>query len=391
MQPYHRRSLSILAIPVLTAMLATPAGAADLPKATQAILKAKGLGPETLKMLDKELAVPSVWHEAAKKEGTLHLRLNLSQRNFTKFIAPFKERYPGIDIEYVRGVGANRATRPLMAFKVGNYIADVLSAFGSNIQDYRAAKAMADLRSLPAWDSIPDDLKAKDGFFAGWQKTYWCMSYNKNKVKESELPKTWYDFVKNPRWFGGKVGLGNRAHLWLVQLHATFGDQWYEKDFMPKFFDKTRPQLRKEGINGLMKLASLGEFEVAIPSAGYRVKIQAKQGVPIGYHCPEPAPLTFAEIGYFNGTPRLNGAKLFVNWGMSSEGQLALNNADFSVVSNKYLDGVVPLPYPNALKGKKVAVRTMDILQNTLPKTYKTWNKMWLDYGGPSRKKRGKK
>jgi ABC-type Fe3+ transport system substrate-binding protein len=158
---------------------------------------------------------------------------------------------------------------------------------------------------------------------------------------------------------------------------------------MIKVFRDLKPQLRKEAINGMMKLASIGEFDLAIPSAGYRVKIQVKRGAPIAFHCPEPVPSATSAVGIFNGTPQVNSARIYVNWLLSKEGQIALHHASGVRPSHKGLQDLTSvLPYPDAIKGKKLAVRTLDTLTKVMPPMYKAWNSAWAEHGGPARKRR---
>ena len=62
------------AVAVATALgFASVAGAAELPKNTQKMLKALNMDASILSGLDKELAVPKAWVEGAKKEGTVNV------------------------------------------------------------------------------------------------------------------------------------------------------------------------------------------------------------------------------------------------------------------------------------------------------------------------------
>lgn len=384
-----KESVLLLAATAMAAGWGLAAGAADLPKATLAMLKEAKLDASALAGLDKELAVPQAWVEGSRKEGTLRFRFNMSPANYEKVIKPFQERYPWVKIEYTRGVGAGRAVKPLAAFKTGRYIADIVGAFGSSMQDYLAANALEKINDLPAWDTVADDRKDKNGLWTTYQVANWCMSYNKNRVKKADLPKTWKELISaNSPLKGGRVGLGNRAHLWLINLwgNEEYGPGYMANEYIPKLFSTLKPQLRKEGINGLMKLASIGEFDVAIPSAGYRVLIQVKKGVPIGFHCPEPVPQRFIDVGIFRDSPRENSARLLLNWILSKEGQIAQFAYTFSAPIHKELQDAKYFPYGEEVLNRKVAPLTVRLLVNELPKVYEVWRPLWAKAGGPKRK-----
>lgn len=384
---------TLYALPIVLAASALTQGAiaTEFPPATHEILKQLKLGAETLKGLDKELAVPRAWTEGAKKEGTLRVRLNLSDRHFQKFYKAFSGRYPSIKIEYTRGVGADRAVKPLLAFRSGRYITDVVSGFTGKYADYIKADALVSLKDMPTWNNVPDSLRDPKGVFISYQVVNWCTSYNINKVKKEDLPKTWAELLTDPQWRGGRVGIANRPQLWLAMLWTEKGGDWTTQ-YMNKIFTDLKPQLRKEAINGMMKLASIGEFDLAIPSAGYRVKIQVERGAPIAFHCPEPVPTSSSPVGVFKGSPQVNSALIFVNWLMSREGQIALHASTGSRPAHsglQDLSGV--LPYPDAVKGKKIAVRTLKTLTQDMKPMYRAWNKAWAEAGGPARKRRKKR
>lgn len=382
-----RAPFGVLTIFLAASLAASGANAQSLPQATQDMLEELKLTPAELSGLDKELAVPQAWIDGAKKEETLLVRLNLSDRNWEILYEVFQGRYPFIEAEYTRGVGVDRAVKPLLAFRSGRYITDVVSGFTGKYADYMAAKALQSLEDMPTWKNVPAELRDPKGGFTSYEVVNWCTSYNIKRVKKEDLPKTWEELLTDPKWRGGRVGVGNRPQLWLAMLWTDRGGDWTKK-YINRMFSELKPQLRKEAINGLMKLASIGEFDLAIPSAGYRVKLQVERGAPIAFHCPEPVPTSSSPVGILKGTPRINSARVFVNWLMSKEGQLALHNATGAQpahVDLQDLEGTSP--YPAAIKGKKKAYRTLKTLEDMGP-MYKAWNAAWDAAGGPSRKAR---
>lgn len=367
------------------ALIGGAAAAETIPASALKALKKAGLGADDLKGGEKDMAVPQAWIDGSKKEGTLLFRFNLSPKNFRLMFEPFRERYPWIKIEYTRGVGAGRAVKPLAAFKSGRLIADIVGAFGSSMEDYLKADALLKIDDLPSWNNVPADRKDSQGRWAGYQLANWCMAYNKSKVKKSELPATWKDLVSpDSPLKGGRVGVGNRAHLWLINLWGAegYGPDYIKSTFLPAFFGILKPQLRTEGINALIKLASVGEFDVSMPSAAYRVLIQVKQGANVGFHCPEPIPQYFTEVGIFRTSPNVNSARLLVNWVLSREGQLMQYAITYSAPIHKDLAGAKYFPYGDEIKGKKVALRTIPLLVEELPKVYKVWRPAWQAAGG---------
>jgi iron(III) transport system substrate-binding protein len=381
----YSRPIASFAALALVAGWAGSTAADTIPSSALKALKKAGLAAADLKGGEKDMAVPQAWIDGSKKEGKLLFRFNVSPKHYEEMFAPFRERYPWVKIEYTRGVGAGRAVKPLAAFKAGRLIADIVGAFGSSMEDYMKANALLKIDDLPSWNNVPANRKDASGRWSGYQLANWCMSYNKDKVKKSDLPATWKDLISpNSPLKGGKVGIGNRAHLWLINLWGAegYGPDYVTRTFIPGIFSNLKPQLRTEGIDALIKLASVGEFNVSIPSAAYRVLIQVKRGANVGFHCPEPVPQYFTEVGIFGNSPNVNSARLLVNWVLSREGQLMQYAVTFSAPIHKDLSGAKYFPYGDEIKGKKVALRTIPLLVNELPKVYTAWRPAWQAAGG---------
>ena len=55
------------------------------------------------------------------------------------------------------------------------------------------------------------------------------------------------------------------------ELDRMAGNDW-ANNFMDKLFSVAKPQLRKERLNAISKLASLGEFDIVIPQSESQAK-----------------------------------------------------------------------------------------------------------------------
>lgn len=362
---------------------------ADLPKATQKTLKKLNLDASILEGIDEELKVPQKWIDGAKKEGAVTIYATLSTKRFNRLIGPFKERYPFIKVNYTRArTSARRIIRPLVAFKQGRYVADVIAGLSGNTFLFKEADAFEDLRDLPNFDKVPAGLNHPDGIAVSVRLRYWCLSYNTNLVKESELPKTWDELVTNPRWQGKKILLGNRPNNWLLNLWGANGEAW-AKGFMDKLFKDTKPQLRKEGMSALLALVVAGEGHLGLPSAMNRVGPKVKRGEPVGHHCPEPVPFVVSEMGVMKGNPHINASKIYVNWYLSKEGQVSQFYGNDSTPIHKDLFRKEFIFFPEKVIGKKMAKTSAEAGKDAkVLLTY--WNKHWLGAGGPSKKEGGK-
>ncbi len=373
---------AMLAALGLAVALAPAARATNMTGETKKMLAELKLQPEVLDGLDAELAVPQAWVDGAKKEGLVKVRLPMEEQRFTTMGAVFKARYPGIEIEYTRGTGRARAAAPLIAFKRGTYLADVLSSWDPMEKQYRASDALIPLTDLPAYKSIPAEYDSEGGYGAGFRLQHWCIGYNTKTVKKSELPKTWEDILTDPRWRDGKIGMAQNVHVWLGTLWSVKGTDWVNH-YIKTMFEVVKPQPRKENLRAYLKLMSLGEYDMAIPAGDFIIHSLEETGMPITMHCPEPVPTNAGWVGILKGNKHPHAAKLFANWLLSKEGQIAGFRADDNIPANKGLARREFLPYPDEVLGHKLAVRTA-AAQDNVGNVVKEFHRYWLQGGsGP--------
>jgi iron(III) transport system substrate-binding protein len=362
------------------------AAAPQLPKATVEDLKKVKLDPSVLSDIDKELAVPQSWIDGAKKERHLRIFSTFDPPQADALMRGFKERYPFIQIEYNRASHEDRAIRTLVAYKNKKIVTDIVTGLGGSFFMYREIGAMESLKNIPNLKNNPAGTFDPEGFWVGMHMRYWCMAYNTRQIGKADVPKKWEDFLTNPKWRNGNLALGNRPQLWALQLWDKKGEKWI-KDFLTKLFNEVKPQLRREGMNAVLELLAAGEFYGSIPSAEYRSYQKVLDGAPVSYTCPEPAPGAVSEMAILKGSPNINAARLFVNWFLSKEGQIAQYVADYAPPVHKGLQRKELLPFADQIVGKEIAFRDPALEIDVQPKLLEFWDELWLKGGG---RRRGK-
>jgi iron(III) transport system substrate-binding protein len=378
------------AVFVWLAFLLIPAAvfsaSAPLPKTTQEILKKLKVDPAILGDIDRELKVPQNWIDGAKKEGKLRVFSTIDPPQFDVLSGPFKERFPFIAIEYSRASHEDRAIRTLVAYKNNKSVTDILTGLGGSFFMYREINAMEDLRNIPNLKNNPKGTVDPEGYWVGMHMRYWCMAYNTKHVSKADVPKRWEDFLANPKWRNGNLAIGNRPQLWALQLWTSKGEQWI-KDYLTKLFNEVKPQLRREGMNAMLELLAAGEFYATVPSAEYRTYQKVLDGAPVSYTCPEPVPGAVSEMAILKNSPNINSARLFINWFLSKEGQVAQYVADYAPPVHKDLQRKEFVPFADQIIGKPLAFRDPESELKIQPKLLEFWDELWLKGGG---RRRGK-
>jgi iron(III) transport system substrate-binding protein len=351
--------------------------AADLPKATQKMLADGKLNASLLDGLDAELAVPKAWLDGAAAEKQVDIFGTWNDADFRTMTAAFRERYPFVNLRYSRTGTTGRGMKVMVALREGRVIADVLTSIADATFELIEMKALADLRELPGFANVSSDYVATDGTWASYKLSYRCMAYNTNKVKKEDLPATWDDLVASPRWRGGNLAVSNLPDSWLLVLWGGKGEAW-GADFTRKLFEQVRPQRRKEGMNATVSLTVAGEADANLPAGEDRVLQNLRKGAPIGYHCISPVTITVSQIAMLEKSPHKNGARLFINWMLSREGQIQQYVEASAVPVHKGLQTPTFLPFADTIIGKPHLVRDDALLNSaTNKKMQDLWNTLW--------------
>jgi len=244
-----------------------PAASAPLPKATEEIVKKLKLEPSVLANIDKELEVPKVWLDGARKEGKLRIFSTFDPGQAEALARPFKERYPFINIEYSRASHEDRAVRTLVAYKNKKIVTDIITGLGGSYFMYKEIGALEDMRAIPNLKNNPRETVDPEGLWVGMHMRYWCMAYNTKQFKKEDMPKRWDDILTNPKFRNGNLALGNRPQLWALSLWKANGEKW-AKDFLKASFDQLHR--RPTGISGWVPNSACFGSMASGPSRGSR-------------------------------------------------------------------------------------------------------------------------
>jgi iron(III) transport system substrate-binding protein len=354
----------------------SPARAAGLPETTKAQLKNMKLDESIMTGLDEELVMPQAWFDAAKKEPAVKILGTWNPDEWKVLSASFRARYPAVKVEYVRSSRDNRQVQALLAYKQGRYVADVTTSFSSVYDDLRKANGLLDLRDLPNFGKAIPEAYDPEGLWAPERITYWCIAYNTDVVRKADLPRDWDDILRNPRWRNGNFAVSNTAAGWLPALYRAKGAQW-TRNFITRLFVEVKPQRRNEGRDASVQLTAAGEQAAVAPSGDYRVRQFAASGAPVSFHCPSIVPMAPTQIGILRGSPAVNGARIFLNWYLSKEGQIGLHAATGGVPAHRDFQRPEFLNYPEqvASPDKTISVDNLDV--KILDELQKLWTLGW--------------
>lgn len=258
---------------------------------------------------------------AAKKEGRVVFYTSLVQNGVEQLIEKFNETYPEIEVEFIR-LGSNPLIeRFATEFNAGRHLADVMSTAPDERLFQGAKDGWMAKWTPPEIGNFPASANYQDMMFTIVQ-TREALIYNKNLVPEGERPTTWNDLF-NPKW-KGKVGMNPPWRSVTMQAIVALWEDQGIKDPAQKMKDNNVRFF--EGSAGVVQAVIRGDVAVAELGDLPLNEVLAR-GAPIGFIYPKEGTIYSDNVAFAAAkAPHPNAAKVFVNWMLTANGQVDLQN-----------------------------------------------------------------
>ncbi|MGY9005798.1 MAG: ABC transporter substrate-binding protein [Alphaproteobacteria bacterium] len=366
--------------------------ASETPAVALKLAKEYKVSPKLMSRWEGEHKVPAAWLAGAKKEGALKISGSARPTDFKPMAAPFRARYPFIKVNYTRGSRNTRVLKPLTAFRQGRYLTDIVTGINTRLNLFQELDALTDLSDMPNRNNIPKKFGGSATKWIGARLRYYCLVYNTDLVKKSELPKTWDDLKSSKALQNSKTALWYGVGSWLLPLWGEKGPKWTTQ-FIHDIYGTLKAERRKEGMTSLTSLTGAGEFKSTLAVAAYMVAQIKRKGAPVAFHCPDTVMINASAVGLLKGAPNTNAGKLYLNWLLSMEGQLFQYRHTGGRPIHKALQIKEFLPFPEETLGKTMAFHDPSKLSKDLPALMKIWGPYWEGGSGPKgkRRKRGRR
>ena len=273
--------------------------------------------------------------EAAKKEGQVNVYIGGWEAVLES--GAFQKAYPEIKVTWVGGRAGEIAQRILAERRAGKFLADVSSeGIRSNYHLLHGAKSFDPIKPALLLPEVTDESLWYQGRhryvdpegqfvfrYVGTQQTG-NVSYNTKLVNPKEIPSLWN--LVDARWKGKIIardvrspGPGN-APMRFFYLHPAIGPA-----FIKKLFGEMDVTLFRDFRQSIDWLAS-GKASLCLFCSDIdKAKLQ---GLPVEElaNIKEGASLVtlYGTLALLNRAPHANAAKVFINWFLSRDGQIAL-------------------------------------------------------------------
>ena len=279
--------------------------------------------------------------EAAKKDGKVVIYGSLESDTVEAVKQPFQKKF-GVDVEYWRASATKVMDRALSENRAGKSFVDLIL---TNDNPMRVMQQQGFFQKYisPTASDFPKD--AVDPFLGPrYRNVIIGLVYNTSGIKPSDAPKTLEDLVK-PQYKGKIVMPDPTQHTtttqWVSSLPKLMGEEKAKK--FVRDLGAMKPILVESLLPSGERVMS-GETPIAVTYVKY-VYIFGKKGAPLDY---VRTPKMLGD-GHYLGVnakaPRLNAAKLFVDYFLGDESMNIM--AKFGEFVNR--KGVLP-PVPGADK-----------------------------------------
>jgi len=271
--------------------------------------------------------------KAAEKEGQVNVYSTLGP---DQVVLEFQKAYPKIKTVVVAGRSAQNARRILAERRAGKYIADIQIGGGARgLEQFRTAKMLDPIKPLLLLPEVADksrwwkgqhryvDPERKYIFVYIGEPQLGSVYYNTNLVDPTEFRSFW-DFL-DPKWKGKMEARDMRAPgpgggaMRFYYYNPKLGPKFIQRLFGEMDITLTRNERQ------MTDWLAVGKFAICFFCRGATKAKQ--QGLPVSEFglMKEGAGLTSkgGTISLLNRAPHPNAARVFINWLLSRQGQIA--------------------------------------------------------------------
>ncbi len=281
------------------------------------------------KLTEQELVVGS------KDEGKLVFYTSIPAKPYMTIIKLFEKRYPWVRTSFVRKGGPVLAQQFYAEKAGGLETADLINSGAAEVYpDFHKKGFLAKIDNLPEYQAMRAVSKSPHGTYVAYLFISQPMMWNTKLVKREDVPDDLWDLTK-PEW-KGKVASGNPVgggaslnwYSWVCDCRKqTPGGKRPPSGLGLEWMNAMRENnmLLPGQVGPLNNSIITGQRVIAVSQWMGSVAEAIEGGAPIDFKYPRQGTIGQHWVAGVNiKAPNPFTARLFMNWLMSREGQIAL-------------------------------------------------------------------
>jgi iron(III) transport system substrate-binding protein len=250
---------------------------------------------------------------AAKAEGSLVVYSSTNEQEGLPLFKIFEDA-TGIKVQYVRAADSKLIARMQVEFRAGQKSWDIFHGTSLN----KVPTQLVAQIDPPEAKNILPEARDPGRRWYGVYANYNSPAYNTQKVKASDLPKSYEDFAKHPEW-AGKVAIDGTDNEWLMALYEFYGAQKGEQ-IAKDIAAKIKPVVT-DGHLAMARSTGAGEYWLSLNNYVNLSNNVKLAGGPLEVFPLDPVPLFFGQVGASALAPHPNAARLAANFMLSQEAE----------------------------------------------------------------------
>jgi iron(III) transport system substrate-binding protein len=254
---------------------------------------------------------------AGAKEGELNYWSATDPGDFAKEIAPFREKYPGIKVNFT-SVRPTDATQKVITETQASHALDV----DATSTDLPSAQPLFDRHVVADVDWKALGVPSRLGFRYGGVGIYRTLrdfigiGYNPQRTPASEVPHTWDELVSSK--YSGRIVVDPRG-VYLSGLAVAWG-QDKTVSWVENLMRTSKPMVVQGATDSIQKVAS-GEALFTTSAATSAINAAKKTGAPIQIAYLDVVPSQDKYSVVLAEAKHPNAAACFLGWFGSARGQ----------------------------------------------------------------------
>jgi iron(III) transport system substrate-binding protein len=257
--------------------------------------------------------------EAGKEEGPIQRWASASNDLYQEMIKPFTDKY-GIEVEFTE-VDPGGITPRLLAEKQAGrpFTPDVVEGFTIDLTPLLNDDYLQKIDWEAAPFNVPADKLTQGTDIPGLRifRTFSGISYNTDKLDESEVPSTFEELI-DAKWAGRINVQPNGAYFAHLPNAEVMGMEGARKWF-DQFMEVSEPIPLHGGTAGLQAVAA-GQIDISSNATFDKVQeFLAEADAPIGFKYLDYVNVADSAAYIVKGSPRSNAAACYLNWWGSQE------------------------------------------------------------------------
>ena len=277
--------------------------------------------------------------EGAKKEGSLTLYATTPIEYLRVIMAGFEKKY-GVKVNLWRSRSENVLQRIISESRGGKPAFDVVECITPPMEALHK-EGLLQRVSAPVHGELQPWALPAHREWAATQLYMFVQSYNTDKVKIEDLPKSYTDLL-DPKW-KGKLSMEASDHEWFAEVIKQMGAEKGEK-FWRDLVATNGLQLRT-GHSLLNNLVGAGEVPLALTVYNSDPDNLKKKGSPIDWFVIESAIAIPNGVGVSRSAVHPYAAVLFYEYMLSEEAQQVLAKIGYVTSQKK-----IPSKFSKPLK-----------------------------------------